>query len=92
MENDLQTCIDLLQQMLEEDYALVVAKNTQAGTHGFLPDSPDMLGTCIIWGYGVKPGTNLGKISNQDVAPTMAKFLDVEFPSADGKVLKSALK
>ncbi len=60
---------------------------TRAGTHGYLPGDPDMLGTLVISGYGVKTGAKLGRVSNLDVAPTIAALLGVPFPSADGKPL-----
>ena len=74
-----------------EGDGVVVARATPNGTHGYLPDQPDMLATLIMSGYGIKPGTTLGKISNLDVAPTMARLLGIEMPTADGKVLESAL-
>jgi predicted AlkP superfamily pyrophosphatase or phosphodiesterase len=61
------------------------------GTHGYLPDQPDMLGSFVMAGHGVKPETRLGKISNMDVAPTMARLLGIEMPSAEGKVLGAGL-
>jgi predicted AlkP superfamily pyrophosphatase or phosphodiesterase len=70
---------------------IVITKPTPNGTHGYLPDQPDMLGTLIIAGHGVKQGIDLGKISNLDVAPTMAHLLGVKMPTADGKVLQAAL-
>lgn len=70
----------------------VVARATKAGTHGFLPDDPDMLGSLVIWGYGVEAGAKLGKASNLDVAPTMAELLGVELPTADSKPLDPALR
>ena len=57
-----------------------------------VPDQADMLGTLVMWGYGIKPGTNLGKVQSLDVAPTMAELLGVKLPSAEGKALKKALK
>jgi predicted AlkP superfamily pyrophosphatase or phosphodiesterase len=62
-----------------------VAKKTVTGTHGYLPDQPDMRSACVLWGAGVKPGTKLGKVSIIDLAPTIARLLSVDFPSADGK-------
>ncbi|MBD3676535.1 MAG: alkaline phosphatase family protein [Planctomycetaceae bacterium] len=70
----------------------VTDRGSKAGTHGFLPDQPDMLGTLVMWGYGIKPGTNLGKVPSLDVAPTMAELLGVSLPSADGKPLTKALQ
>ncbi|MGC3971447.1 MAG: alkaline phosphatase family protein [Pirellulales bacterium] len=66
---------------------VVVAKESQVGTHGYRPDQPDLQATCIVWGAGVKPGTKLGPIRNVDIAPTMARVLGVELPAVDGRVL-----
>lgn len=71
---------------------LIVPRKTRGGTHGYLPDQPDMLGSLVISGYGIKPGTKLGKIQSLDVAPTMARLLGVELPTAQGKPLVSALQ
>ena len=73
------------------DELVVVPRDTKGGTHGYLPEHPDLEATCVIWGAGIKPGTSLGKISNLDVAPTMARLLGVELPSAEGKPLAAAL-
>jgi len=69
----------------------VVPRSTPGGTHGYLPDQPDMLGTCVAWGAGIKPGTRLGKMRNIDVAPTIARILGVELPTAEGEVLEAML-
>lgn len=62
-------------------------RETRGGTHGYLPDQPEMLGTLVISGYGVASGKRLGKARNIDVAPTMAKLLGIELPDADGRAL-----
>jgi predicted AlkP superfamily pyrophosphatase or phosphodiesterase len=74
-----------------EGESIVVPRDSLAGTHGYLPEHNDLLGTCIIWGAGVKPGASLGKISNQDVAPTIAQLLGVAMPTAAGKSLAKGL-
>ncbi len=66
---------------------LVAPRKSVGGTHGFLPDQPDLWSACVIWGPTVKPGTRLGKISSLDLAPTMAAILGVSLPSAEGKPL-----
>jgi predicted AlkP superfamily pyrophosphatase or phosphodiesterase len=71
--------------------SLIVRRAEPAGTHGYLPDHDKMLGTLVISGYGIKPGTKLGRVSNLDVAPTIAALLGVDFPSPDGKPLSEAL-
>jgi len=70
----------------------VTARKTIGGTHGFLPDQPDMLAACVIWGPGIKPGKDLGKMNITDVAPTMARLLGVSLPAAEGKALEAAFK
>jgi predicted AlkP superfamily pyrophosphatase or phosphodiesterase len=68
--------------------AVVTHKNL-TGTHGYLPDQPDMLAMCVVWGPGIKSGTKLGKIQATEVAPTIARLLGVELPSAEGKPLEA---
>jgi predicted AlkP superfamily pyrophosphatase or phosphodiesterase len=71
--------------------AVVTHLKTTVGTHGHLPDQPALLATCVVWGAGVKPGTELGKISNLSIAPTMASMLGVALPTAEGKPLEKLL-
>ncbi len=70
---------------------IVAPRLTPGGTHGFLPDQPDMLGTLVLHGAGIRKGTQLGKVQSIDVAPTMARLLGVEISGADGKPLTKAL-
>lgn len=70
---------------------VVGPRKTKGGTHGYLPDDPDMLGSLVISGYGIKPGTRLPKTLSLDVAPTIAKLLGVKLPTAQGKALTKAL-
>lgn len=71
---------------------IVVPKDKPVGTHGFLPDHPDMLGTLVLSGAGIKPGTNFGKSHNIHVAPTIAKLLGIDLKGTDGKPIDAALK
>ncbi|MGD0774763.1 MAG: ectonucleotide pyrophosphatase/phosphodiesterase [Candidatus Solibacter sp.] len=59
----------------------------QRGSHGYLASDPDMDALFIASGYGVGAGALSGRISNLDVAPTIAKLLGVPLPSAKGKPL-----
>ena len=54
------------------------------GTHGYLASDPELDGVFLAWGYGIKPGTKLGKIRNRDVAPTIAELLGLSLPNAEG--------
>lgn len=69
----------------------VIKRAKLSGTHGYLPDQPDMLSMCIVSGPGVKAGTKLGKIRAIDIAPTVARILGVELPTAEGKPLERLL-
>jgi predicted AlkP superfamily pyrophosphatase or phosphodiesterase len=62
-------------------------KPERSGTHGHDPHLPDLHATFVACGVGVTPGTKLGEISNTQVAPTIAKVLRLEFPTATGKPL-----
>jgi predicted AlkP superfamily pyrophosphatase or phosphodiesterase len=67
-------------------------KPERKGSHGHDPNLPDLHATFIAWGAGIKPGATIGKISNTDVAPTIAKLLSIPMPAADGKVIEGVLR
>jgi predicted AlkP superfamily pyrophosphatase or phosphodiesterase len=67
-------------------------KSESKGTHGHDSHLPDLRATFVAAGAGIKPGTKLGVINNTDVAPTAARLLGLEIPSAEGKPLVDALK
>lgn len=56
------------------------------GTHGYFPDDKEMRATFMIQGPTVK-AKKLGEIDMRDIAPTLAKILEVPLPKADGKPL-----
>ena len=60
------------------------------GAHGHDENLSAMDAIFVAWGRGIKPA-RLGKISNLDVAPTIAKLLDLELPGSEGKPLVEAL-
>jgi len=66
---------------------VVTARASVGGTHGYLPDQPDMLAACVVWGPAIKPGVDLGKIDMTQVAPTIAALLGIDLPTAQGKPL-----
>ncbi|HMB96723.1 MAG TPA: ectonucleotide pyrophosphatase/phosphodiesterase, partial [Tepidisphaeraceae bacterium] len=69
----------------------VYDKPERKGTHGHDPDLPDLHATFVAWGVGIKRGARLGEIQNIDVAPTLAKLLNISMPDVDGKPLTAAL-
>jgi predicted AlkP superfamily pyrophosphatase or phosphodiesterase len=74
------------------DNAVIIPNDPPKGAHGHFQLDPNLYGTCVISGSGVKPSLVLDEIKNIDITPTMAKLLDIPFPDADGRVLEEALK
>jgi predicted AlkP superfamily pyrophosphatase or phosphodiesterase len=68
-----------------------VARRELRGSHGHDENLPCMDATFIAWGSGIKPRTKLGDIHNTDVAPTIARLLDLPLTAVDGKLLSAAL-
>jgi predicted AlkP superfamily pyrophosphatase or phosphodiesterase len=66
-------------------------KPERKGSHGHDADLPELHATFVAWGAGIKAGTRLGEISNLDVAPTIAKLLNLKIPNVEGKPLSEAL-
>ena len=74
----------------ETAYALtgpILAARPTRGTHGHLPDLPDLRASFFLIGPGVPAGRSVGLIDMRDVAPTLARALGVALPTADGKSL-----
>lgn len=63
----------------------------RAGHHGVLNTDPSMRALFVAWGQGVKPGVRLGDVRAIDVAPTIAEWLGVPLPTAEGTSLAAAL-
>jgi hypothetical protein len=63
----------------------VLSKTKLGGTHGELPDVPDLRAAFFLVGPGVPAGRDLGLIDMRDVAPTLAHEAGLSLPSADGK-------
>jgi predicted AlkP superfamily pyrophosphatase or phosphodiesterase len=55
------------------------------GTHGFLPENPEMDATFLLAGPGIPRGRDLGRVDMRDVAPTLAALLGLKLPAAEGK-------
>jgi predicted AlkP superfamily pyrophosphatase or phosphodiesterase len=65
----------------------VLSKTKVGGTHGAMPDLPDLHASFFLVGPGVPAGKSLGTIDMRDVAPTLAHEVGLALPSADGKIL-----
>jgi predicted AlkP superfamily pyrophosphatase or phosphodiesterase len=61
------------------------------GTHGYNSSDPELDGIFLASGAGIKKGVKLARVRNLDVAPTIARLLDIPLPGVDGKVLEEIL-
>lgn len=57
------------------------------GSHGYPASDPEMDAIFIASGYGIRKGGKLDRVSNIDVAPTIAELLGVKLPSAKGTAI-----
>lgn len=64
-----------------------VGPGTVKGTHGYFPTHPEMRATLILSGPSISKRGSLGEVDMRDIAPTLAKILNVPLPDADGKPL-----
>jgi predicted AlkP superfamily pyrophosphatase or phosphodiesterase len=69
----------------------VEATTNYLGTHGYPNSDPELDGVFIASGYGIKQSAKIGRMTNLDVAPTLAKLLQVELPDVEGRVLDEIL-
>jgi hypothetical protein len=53
------------------------------GTHGYSPTHPDLRASFLLLAPDVRRGADLGEIDMRAIAPTVAKLLGIDFPSAD---------
>ena len=65
----------------------IVESTKLSGTHGALPDLPELRSSFFLVGPHVPAGKDLGLIDMRDIAPTLAKLAGLKLASADGKEL-----
>lgn len=61
------------------------------GSHGYFNGDRDLDGIFVASGAGIKKGARLERVRNLDVAPTIARLLDLKLPPPDGRVLEELL-
>lgn len=64
---------------------------TSLGNHGFISSLDKMNAVFVASGRGIRRGGKIAAMENIDLAPTIAKLLDIPGLAADGKVLSEAL-
>jgi len=60
----------------------IVTLPSTVGTHGYLPNNPQMNATFMIKGRGIRAGLDLGVIDMLQIAPTLAQALGVTLRDA----------
>jgi predicted AlkP superfamily pyrophosphatase or phosphodiesterase len=66
---------------------LVTLIPTVRGSHGFSPEYPEMRASFFAVGAGIARNRNLGVVDMRQIAPTVAKILKVQMPTAKEKPL-----
>jgi predicted AlkP superfamily pyrophosphatase or phosphodiesterase len=68
-----------------------IFRDTKAnGTHGYLPEHPELRSSFFITGPGIAKARMLGVIDMRQIAPTLAGLFGGSLPTADGKPLPIA--
>jgi predicted AlkP superfamily pyrophosphatase or phosphodiesterase len=75
-----------------EDGPLTQDQSNPDGSHGYSNTDPEMQALFVASGNHIRPGIDLGTISNLRVAPTIAKLLGVSLPAAKEQPLDAALQ
>jgi predicted AlkP superfamily pyrophosphatase or phosphodiesterase len=63
-------------------HGALVTPGMSKGTHGYLPERPEMHASFLIIGPGIAAGRSLGVVDMKRVAPTLAKILKVKIASS----------
>lgn len=71
---------------------VVVPAVNYGGTHGYPASDPELDGIFIAHGPNIKPGTVVDRVSNLDVAPTLARIMGLTLPEVDGRAIEEILK
>ena len=64
-----------------------VPAGSTPGAHGYLSTDADMHAILIVSGAGVKRGVIVPQARTIDIAPTIAQWLGLALPDAEGRVL-----
>lgn len=63
-----------------------VLRSGRGGTHGFFPDFADIQTGFVAWGAGIRSGVVIEQLNLEDVAPTIATLLGLDFVAPDGSL------
>lgn len=60
----------------------IVVDTPGVGTHGYMPDHPELRSTFMTAGAGIAKGRDLGVIDMRQIAPTVAEMLGIQLSAA----------
>jgi hypothetical protein len=63
-----------------------VVKPGKGGSHGYFPDFHEIQTGFVAHGPGISKGAVIPVMNERDIAPSVAKLLGIDFPSAVGKI------
>jgi predicted AlkP superfamily pyrophosphatase or phosphodiesterase len=63
--------------------APLVSAPSNRGTHGYLPDRPEMRAAFFLIGPGAAAGRSLGEIDMRQIAPTLASIMNLPLKDAE---------
>lgn len=69
-----------------------LVKPAHGGTHGFYPDFAHIQTGFVAYGAGINAGTVVPLMGLEDIAPVIAKLLNLSFTAPDGALLPGILK
>jgi len=69
-----------------------VAAAAARSAGGYLPGAVETDVGFVAWGRGIRQGVRVPRMSQTDVAPTLARLLGVSLPDPDGRVLVGLLE
>ena len=64
----------------------------QKGTHGYYPDTPEIMTGFIAIGCGIRSGVVIQEMGTPDIAPIIATLLGLPFKSPDGVLYPGIIK
>jgi hypothetical protein len=61
----------------------LLAPPSNLGTHGYLPETPEMRSSFFLVGPRIPAGRSVGEIDMREIAPTLARAMNVKLKDAE---------
>lgn len=69
-----------------------LVRNATGGAHGYFADFPEIMTGFVGWGNGLNAGVVIPHMNVPDIAPIIARLLELDFESQDGQVNEELFK